>query len=543
MTQTKPFLNKNYFKSGLLLISAILFLSIYSCGSKKKELRQKYGVEEKEEKPKSKHTPTLAEIFAETITLNDLDYHVYNLAADSMQGRETGKRGAKKAAKYLWDFNVDQQMLFPKDLDGYFQKYTASQNNMPIVVLQTDRKAYQYGQDFISFFPHDSIDIQDNAIIYVGHGIEDPKYNDYAYQDVKGKIVLVVGGEPRDKYGNYIISNEVDAYSGHSLPSVWSQDPIKGYILRRNAAMKHGAKAMLYYDPQNHDYFWRNFKKHFAGTKLEISVKKDSVYDFFINKDIFTDITGYDRPEDIEYTKKTRKYSVPISLTYKNNSNVIEGENVIGIVDGDPKSEEYIIVLSHYDGQGMQDDIIYPSANDNASGVAASLEIAEAFQAAKDSGFVAKRHIVFLQMSGKEQDMLGSRFYIEHPVIPLEKTIAVIELHKLGRVKLGKDQEIGEFFPVNISFDGFEKEGFVKSVKNIQSYNDYMTVKFKPLVEHSDYFQFMKKKIPIIYYHGSNFKDYHEPEDTPDKVSYEVLEKRTRFIFQIIWELAYQKKI
>jgi hypothetical protein len=525
-------------------IIILLFASLYfSCGSKKKALRQKYGVEEKEETNKSKHTPTLAEIFAETITMNDLDYHVYNLSDSTMQGRETGTKGADKAARYIWDFFVDQHLYFPKKLDGYYQKYTAAQNDKPEVVLETDRKAYQYGEDFISFFPHDSINIEDNKIIFAGYGIDEYKYNDYAYQDVKNKIVLVVGGEPRDKYGNYIISDEVNPYSGRSRPSVWSQDPIKAYILRRNAAMKHGAKAMLYYDPQNHDYFWKNFKKHFAQKKIEVSVQKDSVYDFFINKDIFTDITGYDRPEDMEYTKKTRKLSVPIKLSYKNRSVITEGKNVMGLLEGDKKSDEYIIILSHYDGQGMHDGKIYPSANDNASGVAASFEIAEAFQAAKDSGFVPKRHLVFINLSGKEQDMLGARFYISHPVFPLEKTVAVIELHKLGRIKESTDGELGDFFPLNISFDGFQRNGFMNKINEIQSYNDYMTIKFKPLIEHSEYFYFMKEHIPIIYFEGGNYNDYHEPTDTPENVSYEVLEKRTRFIFQIIWDLAFQKKL
>lgn len=530
-------------KIKFIQISFILFLIFYSCGSKNKTLKEKYGLEEKEEKIKTKHTPTLGEIFAETITIDDLDYHVYNLSDSIMQGRETGTEGAKKAAKYIWDFYIDQQILFPKELDGYFQKYTVSQNKKPHVVLETDFKTYNYGEDFISFFPHDSITLNYNKVVYVGYGIEDPKYNDYAYQDVKGKIILVVGGEPKDKYGNYIISNEVYPYTGRTKPSVWSKDPIKAYILRRNAAMKHGAKVMLYYDPDNQEYFWKNFKKHFENTHVEVSVKKDSVYDFFINKDIFTDITGYDRPEDMEYTKKTRALQVPIHFDYKNKNEVIETENVIGIVEGDPENDEYIVVISHYDGQGRRGQVIYPSANDNATGVAASFEIAEAFQIAKDSGFVPRRNILFINFSGKEQDMLGSRFYISHPVVPLEKTIAVIELHKLGRLRQTDEGEIGEFFPLQISFNGFKKDAFKAGIDRILSYNKHISLKYKPLVEHSDYFYFMKKNIPIIYFHGGFYKDFHEPTDTPENVSYAVLEQRTRFIFQIIWELAYQKKI
>ena len=531
-------------KLRFLIIGILLFLSIYSCGSKKKRLREKYGIEEKD--TDSKHKPTLAEIFAETISAGALDYHVYNLASDSMEGRETGKPGANKAARYIWDFFADQRMQFPKKLDGYLQKYIASQNEKPKVLLKTDRKTYKLGEDFISFFPHDSINIFDDKIIFVGYGIEDPKYNDYAYQDVKGKVVLVVGGEPRDKYGNYIISNEVEPYTGKIKPSVWSQDPIKAYILRRNAAMKYGAKAMLYYDPQNMDYFWRNFRKHFEKKQMEITVSKDSVYDFFINKDIFTDITGYDRPDEIKYTKRTRKYKVPITINYYINSdNIIEGSNAIGIIEGDPKNDEYIIVLSHYDGQGKRHGEIYNSANNNASGVAASFEIAEAFNIAKDSGFIPKRNIVFINTSGFEQDMIGARFFIEHPIIPLEKIVAVIEMVKLGRIKgLKSEDEIPEFYPINLAFKGFEKNNFKSNIKSLLSYNHHIKVRYSKFKENSEYVYFLQKKIPVIYYYGTNdYADYKKPTDTPEIVSYDIIEKRAKFLFQIIWQLAYQKKL
>jgi len=233
-------------------------------------------------------------------------------------------------------------------------------------------------------------------------------------------------------------------------------------------------------------------------------------------------------------------------MSYKNTDEVIESENIVGIIPGKDKkgkdSDQYIIIISHYDGLGRENGKVYNGANDNATGVAASFEIIEAFKTAIDTGFVPKRNLVFINFSGKEQDMLGSRFYVTHPVIPLEKTVAVIELHKLGRLK--DSEQLGDFYPINIAFDGFVRKAFKQSVNNIQVYNEHITLKFKPLVEHSDFSQFMKKKVPVIYFYGSsNYKDFHEPTDTPDLVSYDILEKRTRFIFQIIWELAYQKKL
>ncbi len=521
-------------QSKYLLLFFSIFILIFSCKSKKKALREKYGVEEKKDKKKDKHEPTLAEIFSDGITIDDLDYHVYNLTADSLEGRGTGTRGQHLASQYIKDFFVDEQVDPFSDVDGYFQKYTATENNLPKVTLKTDFSSYEFGEDFISFFPHNNMTFKGKNIIYAGYGIENPRYNDYAYRDVKDKIVLIRGGEPRDKYGNYIIS-------GGQEPSEWSKDPIHSYILKRNAAQKHGAKILLIYDPARKDYFWKNFEKKFKTRKLSVSVKKDSVYDFFINKKFFTDLTGYDTPDEMSYTKRTRKLTVPVEMTYENSSQIVEAENVIGIIKGEKYKDEYIAIISHFDGQGIKKGQIYPSANDNASGVAASFEILEAFKTAIDSGFVPKRNIIFINLSGNEQEFLGAKFYASHPIVPLSKTLAVIELRKLGRLQ--NDTGEDAIYPLQITFDGFDAAGFKKAVNKIQSYNDYMKLSFNSDYELSDYIPFKKKKIPIIYFHGKTYPDYHKPTDTADKISYEILSKRTKFIFQIIWDLVNQKKL
>ncbi len=517
-----------------LFFFGILILSISCKSHKLKQLEKDYELSEKKEKKKSNHKPTLAEIFAESITTNDLDYHVYNLAADTMKGRKNGTKGQDLAAEYLKDFFIDEQIPFPMELEGYYQNYTVTENNMPVVTFETDISTYKYGEDFISFFPHDTINIDQNHIIYAGYGIEDYKYNDYAYQDVKDKVVLIAGGEPHDSYGNYIIS-------GGRSRSQWSADPIHSYILKRKAALKHGAKALLIYDPENTEYFWRNFQKKFKNRKLSVSARYDSLYDFFINKEMFSGLTGYDDPKDMSYDRKSRKLSVPVKIFYKNTNKVSKSKNVIGWIEGDEKKDEFILIVSHYDGLGEKNGTVFPGANDNASGVAASLEIAEAFRYAIDSGFVPKRSLVFVHFSGKEEGMLGSKYYVEHPVVPLEKTKAVIELHQLGRLK--NEEEIGEFFPVYIGTDRFKKYDIKKEIDDIHSYNDHIKIHYNAEYAPSDFLQFKALDIPVIYYYGGSFKDYHKPTDTPENVSYEVLNKRTQFIYQIIWKLANEKKL
>jgi len=518
----------------LFFFFSLLIVS-FSCKSHKlKKIKEEYDLGEKKKEKKGGHTPSLAEVFAETITTNDLDYHVYNLASDTMKGRKDGTAGQNLAAEYIKDFFIDEQITFPLELEGFFQNYTVTQNNMPIVHFETDISTYKYGEDFISFFPHDSINIDQDHIIYAGYGIEDYKYNDYAYQDVKDKIVLVAGGEPKDSYGNYVIS-------GGRSRSQWSADPIHSYILKRKAALKHGAKALLIYDPENTDYFWRNFEKKFKNKSLSVSSRYDSLYDFFINKEMFAGLTGYDHPEDMSYDRKTRKLSVPAKIFYKNTNKVKKSKNVIGWIEGDEKKDEYILIISHYDGLGEKNGTVYPGANDNASGVAASFEIAEAFRVAIDSGFVPKRSLVFINFSGKEEGMLGSKYYIKHPVIPIEKTKAVIELHQLGRLK--NEKEIGEFFPVYVGTDHFNKYDIRKKIDDINAYNDHIKIHYNAEYAPSDFLQFKALEIPTIYYYGGSFVDYHKPTDTPENMSYEVLNKRTNFIFQVIWELANDKKL
>jgi len=420
-------------------------------------------------------------------------------------------------------------------LEGYYQNYTVTENKLPIVSFETDLSTYKYGDDFISFFPHDTININQDYIIYGGYGIEDYKYNDYAYQDVKGKIVLIAGGEPRDSYGNYIIS-------GGKLPSKWSSDPIHSYILKRKAAMKNGAKALLIYDPENTEYFWRNFNKKFNNKQLSTSTKKDSLLDFFINKEMFVGLTGYDRPEDMSYDRKTRKLSVPVKIYYKNTNKVTKSKNVIGVIEGDDKKDEFIIIISHYDGLGEKNGTIFPGANDNATGVAASFEIAEAFRSAINSKYLPKRSLVFIHFSGKEENMIGSKYYIKHPVVPMKQTKAVIELHQLGRLQ--NEIETDDYFPVYIYTEHFNNYKIRKQIEKINAYNDDIKVYFNVDNTPSDYTQFKTLGIPVIYYTGGkNFKDYHKPTDTPENVNFEVLNKRTNFIFQILWKLANDKKL
>ncbi len=537
--------------------------------AREKEEKRKRKEKEKKEREKRRYKPTLAEIFGKTITADDLDYHLYNLTADSLQGRDTGAPGQKMTAEYLRDFYIDELIKSPQNIQkAYKQEFLASRNNLPIINFKIDGKEYVFGKDFISFFPHDSIQFSDKNIVFAGFGIDDFRYNDYSFRDVRNKIVLIRGGEPIDKYGNYIVTTTNE-------PSKWSRDPLGSYILKRRAAMKNGAKALLIYYPHSQKYFWNNFKKYFSNKRLTLSLPKDSIYDFFINKKMMTAMTGHDKISEIIFQNKDRKISTDINVKYKNTEEVVVTENISAIIPGKEYGDEYVIIITHYDGLGIIKDSIYNGANDNASGVVASLEIAEAFKAAIDSGFVPKRNIAFINFTGGEDDLLGSRYYIDHPIFPLEQTMAIVELHTLGRWEgkyipppeeeekkeeteekgknaVNEDQAETEEkeikYPINISQKGLSVKDIGKMIEKLHGHNKQMVIKYKEIPKStsnmcSDYATFMKREVPVLYFYGDDYDDYHKPSDDSEKIDYDLLEKRTNFIFQIIWELANDRKI
>jgi len=218
-------------------------------------------------------------------------------------------------------------------------------------------------------------------------------------------------------------------------------------------------------------------------------------------------------------------------------------ENVIALIEGSEFPEEVIVISAHYDHLGKKGDLIYYGADDNASGTSAVLEIAQAFKEAEKSGYGPKRSILFLNLTGEEDGLFGSQYYIAHPVFPLSETVVDLNIDMIGRVDeehqgkpdylylIGSDKLSRELHrlseSVNKDYFGLELD---------YTYNDENDP--NRFYERSDHYNFAKKNIPIIFYFNGAHEDYHRATDTPDKIDYDLLAKRTKFIFYTAWELA-----
>lgn len=234
---------------------------------------------------------------------------------------------------------------------------------------------------------------------------------------------------------------------------------------------------------------------------------------------------------------------VPAEFMNGGRGSLPDSENILAFIEGSEKPEEIIVISAHYDHVGTDDKgVIYNGADDDGSGTVAVMEIAEAFQKAKSAGKGPKRSILFLHVTGEEHGLHGSRFYSENPVFPLENTVANLNIDMIGRDDAANR---GTNYVYVIGSEMLSKE--LKQIsENVNSRSSQLLLNYKyddkndpdRLYYRSDHYNFAKNGIPIIFYFDGIHEDYHLPSDTPDKIDYELLKKRTKLVFATAWELA-----
>ncbi|MDR9401632.1 MAG: M28 family metallopeptidase [Psychroflexus sp.] len=216
-------------------------------------------------------------------------------------------------------------------------------------------------------------------------------------------------------------------------------------------------------------------------------------------------------------------------------------ENVLGFIPG--KTDEIIVISAHYDHLGTKEGEVYNGADDDGSGSMAILEIAEAFKKAVDSGYQPKRGILFLHVTAEEKGLIGSDYYTKNPVFPLEQTISNLNIDMIGRVDKRHEDNPEYIYLIGSDrlSDDLHKISEKANNKTVKLALDYKyNKKTDPnrFYYRSDHYNFAKHDIPVIFYFNGTHQDYHQPTDTPDKINYDLLEKRTKLIFYTAWRLA-----
>lgn len=483
--------------------------------------------------------------YAETISAADLQAHVYMLASDGMQGRETGKEGQKLAARYISRYFYELGLPKLDGLDeGYFQRFPLVEVEWDEPSISVGAYSFEFMKGFYAWSESTQADtFTADEIIYLGYGIDEENYSDYEGKDLEGKIILIEAGEPRDQWGNYILSGTVD-------PSDWSLNWKKKLLV----AAEKGVRMVLVIE-DNFEKNVQSFEKHIHGNKLKLESEGSNYCNAaYISRTMYQFLAvGNENKiekakERIKLKKKPKSVRLKqnITINFQKKEKKISSENILGFIEGTDKKDELLVLTAHYDHLGTEGELIYNGADDDASGVAAILEIGEAFKLAAQNGKGPRRSILILPVSAEEKGLLGSKYYADNPYFDLDQTIANLNIDMIGRIDPDHEDNPEYIYIIGSNRLSTELHEINEEANELYS-NLTLDYKFNSINDpnryyyRSDHYNFVLHDIPAIFYFNGSHEDYHMPTDTAEKINFDLLEKRTKLIFHTAWILANQE--
>ncbi|RZK56830.1 MAG: M28 family peptidase [Pedobacter sp.] len=501
--------------------------------------------------------------FSETINKKRGYDHLSILASDEYEGRETGKKGAWMAAEYIKKQFQSFGLKGPvKDsADPYFQKLGYASLSLSKSVFSVNGQAKENLKDFYitpASVSSTGYDVKASSVLFAGYGLNKEGFNEYEGQDVAGKVVMIFAtGDPTAP------AQAPQTGGRRAMSSVGSQQAKIKYLLDNKAAGVLVINANVdNMDPrlknalQNGNPYLKTadrIKNMSSAQGLPVVVIGTAV----ANQLLATVNTNLDDiKKKITDSKKpaTVAINVPVAFSAKSVETDVRAENVLGFLEGsDPKlKNEILVITGHYDHIGLvtdpnAKDKVNNGADDDGSGTTGVLLMAEAFAKAKKAGKGPKRSILFMTVVGEEKGLLGSEWYSEHPVFPVENTIADLNTDMIGRIGeeyLGKPDSANYIYSVG-SFKLSTELG--KLSEQINETYTKMKLDYKyddpkdtqQIYYRSDHYNFAKLGIPVIfYYDGMLEQDYHRPGDEVSKINFDLLAKRAHLTFYTAWELA-----
>jgi hypothetical protein len=252
------------------------------------------------------------------------------------------------------------------------------------------------------------------------------------------------------------------------------------------------------------------------------------------------------KSNNISFPKGATEYyqHIPAAfLNAKRDENLPDSENIWAFIEGSEKPNEILVISAHYDHVGMKNGEVYNGADDDGSGTVALLEIAQAFQIAKNEGHGPKRSILFIHMTGEEHGLHGSRFYSENPLFALANTITDINIDMIGRRDEAHSKSNNYVYVIGSDYLSTDLYNITEAANKNYAHLDLdytFNDKKDPnrFYYRSDHYNFAKNGIPSVFLFNGVHADYHKATDEVDKIEFDALEKRTKLAFAMAWELA-----
>ncbi|MFN3561552.1 MAG: M28 family peptidase [Chloroherpetonaceae bacterium] len=454
------------------------------------------------------------------ISTDSLQSYVKTLASDAFEGRAPGTTGGHLATVYVQQKFAEYGLEPFPSLPNYLQPFSvttslkAGERNS--IALKT-RQMFHLGMDFTPLGYSANGKAESKQVVFVGYGISTDKYDDYKDVDVKGKIVVMMRYSPDG-------DNPHSDFFEHA--SVWK---------KLTTAREKGAIGVLIFTGERNgdDKLLDISRDKLAG---DAGIPAMNITRALAAKALMTKPQVLAQiQQKIDQTKQPSSFALNSFVSMQTEIVRVKAEtyNVIGYLPARTPSDEYLVVGAHYDhigyggpGSGSlapDEKKIHYGADDNASGTSGLLELARYFA---NRRYTLKRNLVFMAFGAEEMGLLGSAHFVNHPVFPLEKTIAMLNMDMIGRMKdsalaisgIGTAKEFEELckaenreqFKLKLSPDGFGP---------------------------SDHSSFYAKNIPVLFFFTGNHANYHKPTDTWEKINYADETRVVRYISRLIEKL------
>lgn len=463
------------------------------------------------------------------ITQEELMQHVKYLSSDALEGRKSGTKGNELAAEYIAKQFASSGLRPFGDENSFFQKFKFISNlrvgkkNTLIVKLEDKEIAFKPEVDFIPMnFSEDTMVTA--SLVFAGYGIiaDTLNYNDYEGIDVKNKILLILRYSPD---GDSIGSPYYE-YSSFQKKIMTARDKGAAGIIFVSGPKEKNKNQLI---PLRVERGSMN-----SGLPV-INLKCDAAENILAMKGVNLDSIQ----SVINQFKKPKSFEIPdIQVTMQTEIERVYGEtkNVVGVLEGnDPKlKNEYIIIGAHFDhiglggygsGSLLPDTIaIHNGADDNASGTAGLLEIAEYISSRRHE---IRRSFVFVAFSAEELGLLGSAHFVKNPPIELKNVIGMINMDMIGRLKDSV-----------LTIQGVGTSPVWKEIIARQNADSVFKLKLgQDGFGSSDHASFNSKEIPVLFFFTGLHNDYHKPSDDWDLINYTGQKLVTEFVSKIVLDL------
>jgi len=438
--------------------------------------------------------------------------HVKVLAADTMRGRGTGTPELEKAADYIAR-QFKKVGLKPLDGRSFFQAFQVTTNaglgpENRFEYNEDGRKTALKFPDQYQPFNLSSRAKVSGSVVFAGYGITAREYNydDYAGLDAKDMLVLILRHEPQEFDEKSVFAGKV--YTEHSQ-----------FFSKAVNARNHGARGViLINDRPNHkaeaeemEKFGKTVGPNNAGIPfVQVTSEVAGRWLASAGKNLEEWMAQVDK--DLQ----PRSFALPgveVEMNADVTREVKTVRNVAGYLAGE--TNEYLVLGAHYDHLGLGEQFSmapsmagtpHPGADDNASGTAGLLELARYFSSQPKP----KRGILFVAFAGEELGLLGSSHYVNHPAMPLERAVAMINMDMIGRIRDGK-----------VFIGGSGSGSTLKPMLDrILSGHSSLKIDFSETAGYgsSDHTSFTTKQVPVLFFFSGLHADYHKPSDTWDKI-------------------------